>query len=378
MRALPEAVDAVIVGAGIGGAATAWWLARAGVRVLVLEREDVPASHSSGRNAAIGRIVCADETDRALAREALAFYRSPPAGFGRACIHRSCGSLTLANGEALGGLRELASALEREGTEAAWLEPADAIARLPLLAGAPFTQALWCPEEPVLDTHGIVEGLLAGARAAGAIVDTGVGLDGVEVARGRVHTVASGERRVRTEWFVNAAGGWAGEVGALCGAAPMPLRVTRRHLMVTAASDDVDPAWPIAWDVASHWYVRPESGGLLLSGCDITDTPPCDAKPDADVVTELLGKLTSRLPALGGARLAKSWAGLRTLTPDGRFIIGPDTELSGFLWVAGLGGHGMSAGASLGRLAAGWITGASLDDPLAHALSPGRFALHSS
>ncbi len=375
--ALPAHTDVVVIGAGVGGAATAYWLARAGASVLVLEREAVPGVHSSGRNAAIGRIVCEDWTDRALAREALAFYRNPPPPFEGPWIARACGSLTLARTGALRRLEQTAQALEREGHAYAWWSVEQACAALPLLRGARFERALWCPEEAVLDIHRIVDGLLGGARRFGAHVAFDRALEAIETERGRVRAVRVRDgKRVRCAWVVDAAGAWANAVAERAGLSPIRLRVTRRHLMVTAPDARVDAHGPIAWDVSDAWYVRPESGGWLLSGCDLADAAACDIGPDPEVVTALLEKLVGALPRLEGARLARTWAGLRVLSADSRFVIGPDPRLEGFLWVAGLGGHGMSAGVAAGRIAARWITHPDAErNALERALAPARPAI---
>ena len=62
------------------------------------------------------------------------------------------------------------------------------------------------------------------------------------------------------------------------------------------------------------------------------------------------------------------------MTPDGRFVIGEDTKLKNFYWVAGLGGHGVTTCFSVGELAAGLLLGHAADPALEKALSPGRFS----
>jgi glycine/D-amino acid oxidase-like deaminating enzyme len=71
---------------------------------------------------------------------------------------------------------------------------------------------------------------------------------------------------------------------------------------------------------------------------------------------------------LGGAR-----SGLRTMTPDGRFVVGEDPRRRRFYWVAGLGGHGVTTCFSVGKLAADMIMGRTVDKKLQKALSPRRF-----
>jgi D-arginine dehydrogenase len=78
------------------------------------------------------------------------------------------------------------------------------------------------------------------------------------------------------------------------------------------------------------------------------------------------------MPALSGVSISKGWAGFRTLTPDGRFVIGWDPKVNNFFWVAGLGGHGMTTSSAVGALAADLLlSGADKKSP---AFSPERFA----
>ena len=87
---------------------------------------------------------------------------------------------------------------------------------------------------------------------------------------------------------------------------------------------------------------------------------------------ELLAeKIRWRFPGISDVAIMKSWAGFRTLSADGRFVIGWDPKVRGFFWVAGLGGHGVTTSSAVGALAASLI----LDPSEKHGepFSPGRF-----
>jgi glycine/D-amino acid oxidase-like deaminating enzyme len=87
---------------------------------------------------------------------------------------------------------------------------------------------------------------------------------------------------------------------------------------------------------------------------------------------ELLAyKITRFMPALTNAPINRRWAGLRTLTPDGRFVIGWDPKVKGLFWVAGLGGHGVTTSSAVGALAADLITAGT--GAQSEAFSPARF-----
>ena len=87
----------------------------------------------------------------------------------------------------------------------------------------------------------------------------------------------------------------------------------------------------------------------------------------------LMQTLKKYLPSLSGIRIKRAVAGLRTLTPDGRFLIGFDPTLDNFFWMAGLGGHGVTASYSVGDLASDLLLGRPHDKTLATHFSPNRF-----
>jgi glycine/D-amino acid oxidase-like deaminating enzyme len=139
-------------------------------------------------------------------------------------------------------------------------------------------------------------------------------------------------------------------------ATPVPIRSYRRHLFITDALSWVKPNDPFTWNISDPFYLRPEANGLLLCPCDEEEHPP--GFPSIHpVARELLEEKIKRYPALGPLSIRSSWAGLRTFSSDRRFVIGWDPILAGFFWVAGLGGHGVTASGAIGRLASDLIGG---------------------
>jgi glycine/D-amino acid oxidase-like deaminating enzyme len=182
-------------------------------------------------------------------------------------------------------------------------------------------------------------------------VITGCEAQAIETHRNAVSGLVTSKGRIGAKLVVNAAGGWAGGLGATAGA-PLPLRPTRRHIAVTGPAPGIDPEWPYVWDVDASAYFRPESGGLLFSGCDIEDAPDCDETVRPEKVGAAVAKALVMVPSMGGLGVARSWAGIRTLTPDDRFTIGYDKRLKGLFWMAGLGGHGITAAPAAAQVAA--------------------------
>ena len=364
--------DVVIAGAGFAGAATAYHLTTRGVRnVIVLEREPIAGVHASGRNAALAFQVLGDAAEARLAVEGAQFIAAPPDGFCDAPLLQRHGSLLIAGEAGLPSLQASSDAARQLGLHCALLSAAEAARRVPALAGAPFAQAFWNPHDGVVDIHALLQSYLTAARRAGAHIEYGRTITGVRVAHGRVEAVQTDAGTVPTRCLVNAAGGWAGEIGTLAGVT-RTLTPRRRHLFQTVVDIPVGRDWPFVWHNDLDVYFRPEGNGLLMSPCDATPHPP--QAPIVDTAAErlLAQKVARAFPALATARIASGWACLRTFARDERFVIGPDPEVAGLVWVAALGGHGMTTSPAVGRLGAAAVLDERREE-LQH-FSPARLA----
>ena len=306
-------VDILIVGAGLAGAATGYHLGRRANRgVLIVEREPLPGMHSSGRNAAIVREHGVDEVLTPLMSEGCAVLRRG----------------------------ELAR-FERRGLMLLGIGDRDVRAHFPPARGA----GRWCPDDGTVDVAGLLQRYLAELDVQYNTEVTCWVRDG---ARLRV-TTNRGE--IDCGLLVNGAGPWAGVLGNL------PLTPMNRHLFTTPPMDWVDRDWPCVWDTQVGLYFRPESGGLLLSGCDETPAEPGDYREDSDELERLAEKLSASQPGLCDLSLRSTWVGQRVFAADRRFVIGFDPRDDCVFHVAGLGGHGVAASYSVGRLAAETILG---------------------
>lgn len=356
--ALPARARVVIIGAGFAGMATAYGLVCAGVHdVLVLEREDTCGYHASGRNAALGRQLTEDDAVTAFAMRGAAFLRHPPAGFSETPLWTQTGSVLLA--DSAEDIAHLCERATRRDLAHEVLGARELAARWPVLEGVPMAGGVYFASDGVIDVHALLQGYLRGARAGGARVEVSCevldirGADARPVAgdgRCVVHTTRGD---VACDGVILAAGAWVEDLGRRAGARPVHFAPIRRHLFITEAVPGLDREAPFVWHVgAQEFYVRPERTGYLLSGCDETEIPPCDvvAAPGCrEALAEKLGTLAPRLAELG---IARSWACLRTFAPDRRPVVGWDADLPGLFWVAGLGGHGATGSAAVGRRAA--------------------------
>jgi glycine/D-amino acid oxidase-like deaminating enzyme len=383
----------LIIGGGIAGLATAWFLARRGARdVVLLERERELASQATAQNAAILRTPMPDALTEGLARESARFLRQPPPGFSPVPLLDPCGMViasTRAEGER-GDWEHRLDARALSGTDG---EPPDVErltpARLASLAPhfeAPVRRAWLLPREGRIDNAALTYGFESGARRAGVRFESGQAAQKLLVAparrdspqRPRVTGVRLADGRVlRADQTVIAAGAWAAELGRAAGSR-VALRPTRRHLVVSEVDARIDARWPVVWTDGDPFYARPESGGLMLCGCDEVDVDPDHLETLPEERERALEKTARYLPRFADLRAAHYWAGIRTLTHDDRFVIGRDGDVDGLAWVAGLGGHGMTCSAAIGRLAADLIRVGTSAHPAAAGVDPARFSRRAS
>jgi glycine/D-amino acid oxidase-like deaminating enzyme len=305
----------VIVGAGLAGAATAFHLKRRGVTdVVLLEREGVPGVHSSGRNASLLRERVDHPDLQALATEGAAALRSGDLG-----------------------------AFRRNGSVLLGLGDTDVSKMVPIARG----RGLHCPDDGLVDVAGVLATYLTGQDVRWRTPMLGFRRE----PDGLVIQTATGE--IHADVLVNAAGAWAGQVGAL------PMTPTNRHVFVTEPLDGLDPDWPFVWDVKAGLYFRPELGGLLICPCDETPAGPGEYRQDPGMPALLQGRIRSLQPGLPPYRIAYRWVGQRTFSPDRNLVLGFDPREPRLFHVAGLGGHGVTISFALGRLAAAQLLAGS-------------------
>lgn len=370
---LPHSASVVIVGGGFAGLSTAHALHLRGITdLVVLEQEAIPAFHSSGRNAAILRRLIEEPTTLALALASHPTLASLHEEDGSPLIKRT-GGLLIGDLPFLDRLAALATTAPE--LEVVRWDRDEVLARVPSLTGATFEGGLHIPGDGVVDIHGLIRAFMAPVRHRffPNTPVTGVGID-----HGRVTSVTTTRGTIATSHLVVAGGFGSNHLARLAGLTPLPFGPVRRHLFVTSATDLVPRESPWVWNGSAGYYFRPEGAGLLLCACDATpwrDDQPFDPPVDPGAKEALATKLTTEVPRLSEVRPTRGWAGLRVLTPDDRFVIGADPRLTGFTWVAGLGGHGMTTACAVGEFAADAILGESRSG-LGHlraALSPARF-----
>jgi len=367
--------EVIIVGCGIAGASLAYSLATRGVTdVLILEREEQPGYHSTGRSA--GVLVEIDPVPSILALKRLAapFLRHPPRGFAAQPLLERSGILATFQGPLWKGVQQAAPGLESAGVVVELLSPREIIEKVPVLAPGLFDGGLLLPEDGHIDVHELLWSYLRHARRQGVELRTGVEAKGLRVERGRCMAVVTDAGELRARWVVNAAGAWGGEIARLAGAAPIELTPMRRTMIAFEAPEGSGSVtWPLVANYSHPLYFSPDSGGFYASPMDEEPSQPCDAQPDDLGVAETIHRLETQAPGLVPRTLRNKWAGLRTFALDGGLVVGEDPLVKGFFWLAGQGGCGIETSPAVGEIAADLLIEGDTERVAAASLSPARF-----
>ncbi len=372
--------DFLIIGAGIAGASAAFEISGLApkTRVILVEREDVPGYHATGRSAALFLETYGGTVVRALARSSRAFLQTPPSGFTDTPLLTPRGVLHIARDDQREAAERLFTECRPRARGLRLVDGAAALALQPALRPGYAVCAVHEPSAMDLDVDALHQGFLRGFKARGGDLLTAAEVQTIErhSEKWRV-TTSKGEIGATT--IINAAGAWADTVAERAGLDPLGLVAKRRTAITIDLPAGVDPhGWPMTVDVDEAFYFKPEAGRLLVSPCDETPMPPCDAQPDEWDVAVAADRLqtATTLPVF---HITHKWAGLRTFLPDKAPAVGPDPAADNFLWLAGQGGFGIKTSPAMGRLTAALAVGADMPPDLTDeglswaALDPSRF-----
>ncbi len=355
--------DIAIVGAGMAGASLAAALAPQGARVLLLEGEDTPGYHATGRSAAFWT-----ESYGGPGVQPLTTASGPALRAGGYLAPR--GALTIAR---RGQERELASFIARHAALGIRIE---AVGRGRTEDMLPGLREEWiggaleadCCDIDVAALH---RNYLAAARRAGVHLWTRARLSAAAPEEHGWGLVMADGRTAHAGVLVNAAGAWADPVARLAGVAPIGITPLRRTVAQLRTAPRLPASLPLVLDLSERFYFKPQGGRLWLSPHDETPSPPCDAAADEiDVATaiERLGAVTD----WSVEAVEHRWAGLRSFAPDRLPVYGFAAGNPRFFWFAGQGGFGIQTAPAAAALGAALLgCGESPVDPAPYL--PDRF-----
>ena len=402
---LPSSADCVVIGAGIVGVSAAYWLARAGQRVVLLEKGRVGAEQSS-RNWGWCRQQNRDARELPLSTRSLALWEEMAADIGDDMGFSRCGLLYLSNDD-----KEI-------DTWAAWgkfargagvvthmLSATEATQR-GVATGKAWKGGVWSPTDGTADPSRAAPAIAKGVLKHGGVVVQNCAARGIEREAGAVSGVITERGVIRTRQVVLSGGAWAASflhqigigfpqaavrssiLSVAPGAQGLPaalhtsaVSVTRRsdggHILAISGFAKVDPTpgaiygakhfvpmFAKRWRVLSPGGLQAWRAGFETRKRWAMDRPTpmeavriLDPLPSRSNIDLTLRRARDLLPELQKVPVQAEWAGYIDSTPDGVPVIDGDIGVRGLLLAAGFSGHGFGIGPGAGHLVADLLLG---------------------
>ncbi len=343
-----------IVGGGIAGASLAYRLSEAigsGTDIILLEREDRPGYHATGRSAAVYTETYGPPVIRALTAASRPFFDNPPPGFAAHPLLHPMGVMLVGGAERRDKAEALFEQCRALTPAIRYLHGSDIIDLVPVLRPSSAAVGVLEPDAMSMDVAAIHEGYLRGFKAGGGTVVTDADVIAIGGAGG-AWQLETRSGAVNAEIVINAAGAWADEIALKAGLAPLGIVPKRRTVLVFQAPDGYDTStWPMVNDIDETFYFKPDAGRILASPEEATPMPPCDVQPDEYDIAVTVDRI-EKATTMGIRRIDNKWAGLRSFFDDGVPALGFDPRAEGFFWLAGQGGYGITTSDAMARLAA--------------------------
>jgi glycine/D-amino acid oxidase-like deaminating enzyme len=395
---LPKEADAVVIGAGIQGCAAAYYLAKRGAKVVVLEKARI-AGQQSGRAWGFVRAMDRDPAETSLMLACLKLWQGLEAELGADLEWRQDGNLFMARDDAELARYEIGAARDRVfGVDTKVITPKEVSALIPALVD-PGVGGLWGPKEGQAEPRKVSHAFAAKATQLGALFFEGCGAVGIERQGGAVTSVLSESGTIRTKIAIIAAGASSHRVMKGLGF-DLPQQIARftcsrtnpvpplsniafygHHIGFRQRGDgtlnlaeelqvDVDLTLDrfraLKWFLPSLWENR-RATSFKVNGVTardllhrlpgrpealqpwIHDRDPV-VPPNMKRVRNAVAQLGKLFPVAMGVQAVESWAGQVDLMPDGIPVLGPVAEIPGLLLATGLTGHGFGMGPIVGKL----------------------------
>lgn len=339
---MAEKFDIAIIGAGMAGASLGAQLAGK-ARIVLLEAEDTPGYHATGRSAAFWTESYGGPGVQPLTAASGRYLRE--GGF---MTPRR--ALTIGRAGQEDAVARFAKRFSALGVTTNIVDRAGVEDHIPGIL-PDWTSGALEPSCCDIDVAGLHQHYLKLSRNGGVELRMRARLDNASRDdRGWQLSFANGNT-LRCEVLVNAAGAWADDVAQASGLRALGIQPLRRTIAQLQVSPPVPADLPLVLDIDERFYFKQDAGRVWVSPHDETPSPPCDAAPEEVDVATAIDRFQS-VVNWRVDRVEHSWAGLRSFAPDRLPVYGFDTSDPRFFWFAGQGGFGIQTAPAAAQLAA--------------------------
>jgi glycine/D-amino acid oxidase-like deaminating enzyme len=365
--------DVIIIGGGIMGSATAYYLISADpkLKIAVVERDPTYAQASTTLSMANVRTQFSLKENVQISQYTTHILKSFEEdmivnGESPKIYFRQEGNLFLVAAEAEKAARRALKMQTELGCRVEWWSNQQIKEHYPLYEPQPFVGGTYGPDDGYFDAYAVLMAYRAKSRSLG-----------VNYLKDEVVTISTSKKQVTgvqsadhgllaAARVINCAGAWAADVSKTAGI-DLPVVPVKRQVFVLDTAFKFDKPLPLTI-LPSGLYFRSETGGLILLGKSMEDDPIgfSFSWDEQRFINHLWPELAEFVPNFDTLKVVRGWAGLYAVnTLDGNAILGQWPEINGMYLANGFSGHGLQQGPTVGR----YLSELILDKPVSLDLS---------
>ncbi len=335
---MPEA-SIVIVGGGVVGCATAYYLAKSGLRGIVLVEKDYLSSGSTGRCAGGIRQQWGTETNIRLAMGSVRLFETLDKELECDTEYFRGGYLLLARTEQqIEQFRKNIALQNALGLDCRLIGIDEVKQVAPTLSAEGLLAAAHCSTDGYANPFLVTQAYADAARKLGVDIRLRTEVTGIETTGGMISCVVTSSGKIKTSRLMNAAGGYAATIGKMAGL-NLPVEPVRHQSLVT---EPVQPLLaPLVVDFHRNIYFRQtRHGGFVIGQSDKNELSSFNTGSGLGFAEEVSAKFVDMVPAMREISVVRQWSGLYEMTPDSQPILGGVDNIEGYFHAIGFSGHG--------------------------------------
>jgi len=361
--------EIVIIGGGIMGVATAYYLAKRGQRHVILIERDLLAQASTGLCVGGIRQQFSNPANILLSQETIHLLKNFEEEFHTKIDFRQAGYLFLTQKqttwEAFG---ECIKIQRRYKVPVKILSPEEVKHRWPYLSTKDLRGGIFGPEDGYVDPYDVTMAIASQTRKLGISIRERTEVVDIRLENGRISGVETSQGPISCNIVVNAAGAWGAKIAEMVGI-DLPVQPYRRQVFITKTFDTIPRPVPMIIDQDTQFYFRGYAPGILMGMTDLDEPSSFKTHVDRNFLEKITANALEKVPILEKAEILRGWGGLYAMTPDENPIIGEIPGVKGFFCTTGFSGHGFQHGPAVGRIMSELI----LDGKTSFNLSPFEF-----
>ncbi len=362
-----ENKDVVIVGGGITGLSTAYYLAKEGAKNIVVIEKSYLGSGSTGRCGTGIRQQFTTREHIILMRESVKLWKEWENNLPKSVHFRQGGYLWILKENEIDTYREYVRLQNILGVNSRIINKDDVKLIVPDINTDGIAGASWCPSDGNAYPFDTVDALRIALKQFGIPIRQFEEVKEIKVENGIIQQVITNKEKFNTHFVVNAAGFGARKIAHMVGI-DLPLKLYRHQI---AVSEPVK-VFLEPMVVKGELYFTQTYRGRIIGGTDLDEQSTESLSSTDGFLPQFAKEILSVLPTISSLNVMRQWAGFYVVTPDHHPILG-GTDLPGFVLGVGFSGHGFMLGPVVGKLLAAYIMHGTMYLPEANNLNLERF-----